>query len=135
MSLDEFTQMINDGRVVDENFGARDIGIMYNLSMYTQVDEIEDDRHMKMYLDEFMDALGRVADRLSLSSPYDEIKLEPDEQAKQPTCIKLKNLIEILLKNTMRKDFIEFAEKKLLGVTFADKDDPPPERAFKVYRS
>lgn len=114
MSMDEFIQLITEGQIVDENFGSREIGILYNLAMFTQVDEIDEDRHMKMFLDEFMDALGRVADRLCVQSPYDTEKLDKLVLAEQPTHKKLKALIEILLKNTMKKEFIELAEKKIL---------------------
>jgi len=135
VSMDEFIQMVNDTGVVDETFGAREIGILYNLSMFTQVDEIDEDRHTRMFLDEFMDALGRVADRLAIPSPYDK---SPEEQSKEelvnmPTYKKLKNFIEMLLKRTLRKDFIDFAEKKVIG-TIPDltKLDPFFEKIFNI---
>ena len=131
--MEEFIMMIADGAVVDENFGSREIGILYNSSMFTQVDEIDEDRHMKMALDEFLDALGRVADRLAINSPYDTVKQEKEELAALPTYIKLKNLIETLLKRTLRKDFVEMAEKKILCV-FKPPPKKDPELAFKVHR-
>ncbi len=127
--------MIGDGQVVDESFGAREIGIAYNLAMFTQVDEIDDDRHMKMYLDEFMDAIGRVADKLAVNSPYDGPTLEPEELSKLPTHIRLKNLIEVLMKATLRKDFVDFAEKKVLGIAMNGDAKVDPARAFKVYKN
>jgi len=33
MSLDEFVELINTAGIVDETFGVRDIGPMFNLSM------------------------------------------------------------------------------------------------------
>ena len=114
IEMDEFIKLITDGKVVDENFGSREIGISFNLAIFTQVDEIDDDRHMKMYLDEFMDALGRVADRLCIQSPYERELVDKSILAQRPTHQKLKVLIEILLKNTMKKEFVEFCEKKIL---------------------
>ncbi len=135
VSMDEFIQMVTDGQVVDDKFGSREIGILYNQSMFTQVDEIDDDRHTKMGLDEFMDAIGRVADRLAVASPYDESKAErtAEQLAKLPTFVKLKNFIEILLKLTLRKDFVDMVEKKIMGIKkTSSKIDP--DLAFKIHR-
>ena len=35
MGVDDFTRMVTNTGVVDENFGARDISPMFNLSMMT----------------------------------------------------------------------------------------------------
>ena len=40
MSMNEFIDLVTATRVVDDNFGAREISVLYNLSMMTQVDEI-----------------------------------------------------------------------------------------------
>jgi hypothetical protein len=112
--MDEFVQMVTDGQVVDEHFGTREIGILFNLAMYTQVDEIDEERHTKMHLDEFIDALGRVADRLAVASPYDAEKLDKATLAELPTHHKLKNFIEILMKATLSKEYVEMAENKIL---------------------
>ena len=48
MSLNEFVDMVTLTQVVDDNFGVREIGCIYNLSMHTQIDEIRSDRHCKM---------------------------------------------------------------------------------------
>lgn len=45
MSMNEFIDLVTRSGVVDDNFGAREIGVIYNLSMMTQVDEINKDRH------------------------------------------------------------------------------------------
>ena len=70
MSMTEFINMVTATRVVDDNFGAREIGIIYNLSMMTQVDEINRGRHIKMNFTEFMEAIARVADRVITPSMY-----------------------------------------------------------------
>ena len=38
--MDEFYEMINDTGVVSDSFGQREIGVIYTMSMMTQVDEI-----------------------------------------------------------------------------------------------
>jgi hypothetical protein len=64
MSMSEFIDLVTATKVVDDNFGAREIGILFNLSMMTQVDEINRARHIKMYFVEFLEAIARVADRV-----------------------------------------------------------------------
>ena len=63
MSFQEFIDLVTATRVVDESFGAREIGVIYNIAMITQVDEINKDRHTRMQFAEFVEALCRVADR------------------------------------------------------------------------
>ena len=70
MSLEEFVEMITAAKVVDDVFGSRDIRIQFNLAMMTQVDEITQERHMQMFNHEFIEAISRVAFKLSISSPY-----------------------------------------------------------------
>ena len=48
VSLDEFIEMITNSGVVDEDFGAREIGVLYNLGMMTQKNELDLDRHFAM---------------------------------------------------------------------------------------
>jgi hypothetical protein len=64
ISMKEFIELITNSKVVDDNFGAREIGILFNLSMMTQVDEINKGRHIKMNFTEFLEALARVAERV-----------------------------------------------------------------------
>ena len=68
MSMNEFIDLVTSSGVVDDNFGAREIGTMYNMAMMTQVDEINKDRHYQMRFIEFLEALCRVADRVLTKS-------------------------------------------------------------------
>lgn len=64
MSISEFIDLITFSGVTDENFTNKEIGSMFNLSMMTQVDEVYDDRHLKMSFLEFVEAICRVADKV-----------------------------------------------------------------------
>ena len=66
MSMDEFFQMVSDAGVLDDNFGAREINPLYTLSMMTQKNEIDSDRHLNMVFVEFIEALGRVAEKITI---------------------------------------------------------------------
>ena len=46
VSLEEFIMMITNSGVVSETFGAREIGIYFNSAMMTQVNEVDNNRHM-----------------------------------------------------------------------------------------
>ena len=48
MSLDEFVEMVSVSGVVDDSFGTREISPLFNLSMMTQKNELDFDRHLNM---------------------------------------------------------------------------------------
>jgi hypothetical protein len=64
MNMNEFIELITNTKVIDDNFGAREIGIIYNISMMTQMDEINKERHVKMSFPEYVEAICRIADRV-----------------------------------------------------------------------
>ncbi len=40
--------------------------MLFNLAMMTQVAELDNDRHIKMSIVEFIDGFGRVADKINI---------------------------------------------------------------------
>ena len=62
MSLPEFQLICASAGLLNETFASRDIDFCFNLSMMTQVDEVDSERHCQMSLVEFLEALGRVAE-------------------------------------------------------------------------
>jgi len=71
MSLEEFVQMLRDGRLIDENFGVREAGPIFNVSLMTNRKELETEKHLNMSFVEFLESLARVADKLNLSNLED----------------------------------------------------------------
>ena len=61
MSLDEFIDMFSRGNLIDENFGQREIGVLFNLSMMTNKYELETEKHLNMTFVEFLEAIARCA--------------------------------------------------------------------------
>ena len=61
MSLEEWRRICTDCCLINENFRAKDMDITFNLSLMTQVDEINYERHLKMSYIEFVEAIARVA--------------------------------------------------------------------------
>ena len=60
MGLDDFTNTI-----IDYEFPVKNIPIIYCQSIKLQLDEINSDKHLKMFFEEFVEAMARVVDRLS----------------------------------------------------------------------
>lgn len=49
--------------MTSDNFGAREISLIFGISIQTTVDEIYSNKHMDMRFIEFVEALARVADK------------------------------------------------------------------------
>jgi hypothetical protein len=70
MMADEFEKMVVDAGLVSETFVSRDVNVCYGLAMMTQVNEVEKDRHLKASMIEYLEAIARVADKVSLQPPF-----------------------------------------------------------------
>lgn len=70
MSMEEFFDLVTNSRLESENFGTRECGIIFTLSMSTQIDEIKKERHIKMKFLEFLEAFCRLAEKLSKKDIY-----------------------------------------------------------------
>lgn len=66
MANDEFEKMMSDAGLMDGNFGSRDAVTVFNLSMMTQVNELDYDRHLQGSYLEFLEAMARAADKISM---------------------------------------------------------------------
>ena len=81
MSLEEFVQLLSDGGLLNEHFGNREAGPLWNLAMMTNKDELTSDKHLQMTFVEFLEALARVADKFDMQNMEDFF---PDYKAKSP---------------------------------------------------
>lgn len=66
MCLEEFYEMFKHANLLDENFVERDIYLAFNLAMMTHYDELTIDRIFQMTFVEFLEALSRCAEKISL---------------------------------------------------------------------
>ena len=64
VSLEEFGEMITASGALNVNIVNKDFGKYYNLSLETEVDELEMEKHMQMFKLEFYEAVARVADKI-----------------------------------------------------------------------
>lgn len=65
MCLEELIDMCKHAELFDENFVERDVNLAFNMSMMTQIDEITKENLFRMTFVEFLEALARIADKLS----------------------------------------------------------------------
>lgn len=117
MSLEEFQEMITSTSITSESFGTREIGIHFNLSKMTEVNEVDNDKHMKMQFVEFIEALGRIAEKLNIESLRAKFGVQEEEEDKEFIASqdsKLSTKIEFLIKILMEAN-LNFAgnDKKL----------------------
>ena len=66
MSVCEFEDMIVEANCLNDKFGSKQLAAQYNLSMMTQVEEIDSERHINMTFLEFIEAIVRVAENLAI---------------------------------------------------------------------
>ncbi|MDR3547215.1 MAG: hypothetical protein P4M11_02875 [Candidatus Pacebacteria bacterium] len=69
MAYDEFLSIFTDCNLLSDTFTERDVIGSFAQSMMTQVDELDNSRHMKMQMVEFLEAFARAADVASLPPP------------------------------------------------------------------
>ena len=67
MALDEFYDLIAALEVCNDSFGAREIGIHFNLSKQTEINELNSRKHLQMQFIEFIEATARIAEKVNIS--------------------------------------------------------------------
>ena len=128
MCSDEFIKLIGDSGVISDYFGAKDVGIVFNLSMMTQVNESTSERHLRMSYDEFIEAVARIADKCNLllvSSSYFGIDLECENpiytrrqtlapEASEPSMFEPSNILKH--QSSLKEDQKSVSENSIDGV-------------------
>ena len=72
-------RFIYDYGIENDLYKERDVNFVYNLSMFTTVDEDESTKHLYMSFSEFIEALCRIAEIMSLPPPkkyYEQFLIE-----------------------------------------------------------
>ena len=115
MSPIEFTELIEASGVINDFFTFKEIVPLWNLSMMTQKDEITSDKHLNMNFTEFIEAICRVADKLSIPHLLDDEINEDDvygdisivrEWGQRSLGYKLESFLLLLAQNCLsRKQF------------------------------
>ena len=111
MLLDEFNNFVQS--IVDINeYPIRDNPYVFNQSINLQVNEIYTDKHINMFLPEFLEALCRTVDKASPIPPGENKDDWPMEKRQaQPLVKKLENILPILIKLITHPDLKLLREK------------------------
>jgi hypothetical protein len=64
--LEEVNKLLLDLELPEGSLIQRDINIQFNLAMMTNIHELESERHLRMSMPEFIDFLGRIADKVQV---------------------------------------------------------------------
>lgn len=70
--LEELNNLAKDAQILDDNLVDRDLIVIFNQSMMTQVDELNSDKIFQMSFIEFLEALARTAEISSIPSPGED---------------------------------------------------------------
>lgn len=122
MEVDEFEIFVTVSGLLNDILVARDISLIFNLSMMSQVDEINKGRHCQATLLEFTEMFCRCAMDASFGPPAkknEEGELVPvlmsvDDRKKQPLFIKIINCLPTVISNTCDKKFLATVKKPKL---------------------
>lgn len=113
VSLEEFMDMISTSGVLSLNIANKDIGKYFNLSLQTEVDELQNEEHMQMFTLEFYEAIARIAEKVEFSQ---------DKQVQESNT----NLASYVAANSSSKKNNEMIEAKS---TKSIRDNKIPEKA------
>lgn len=62
MMVDEFDYFVTCSGMINSELAARDIPLIFNLSMHIRVDELNESRHLEATIVEFMEMICRCAE-------------------------------------------------------------------------
>ena len=80
VSLEEFSEMIAQSGVLKLNIANKDLGKYFNLSIQTESDELDNEKHMQMFTLEFYEAIARIADKVRYDHKNKERKDTTDNE-------------------------------------------------------
>ena len=105
MVLDEFNNLVQN--IVDVNeYPIRENPYIFNMSINLQINEINTDKHLNMFLPEFLEALCRVIDKSSPYPPSENKEDWPQEKRQaQPLINKLENALPHLMNLITHPDY------------------------------
>jgi len=111
MTLDEFNNLVQN--IVDVNeYPVRENPYIFNMSINLQINEIYTDKHLNMFLPEFLEAISRAIDKASPYPPGENKDDWPmDKRQNQPLVDKLENVLPIMMKLITHPDFKVLRDK------------------------
>ena len=102
MSALEFKAMWSYYACFNEFYPERDCLLVFSQSIQSQVDELNENRHVFMDFVEFLEGLGRSAEKLSLPPPDARALWSAKQRVTQPLDAKLLHLIQLFRSHNRR---------------------------------
>ena len=111
MTCDEFNTFVQSFVDINE-YPVRDIPLIFNYSIRLQINEIYTDKHLYMFLPEFLEGLCRAVDKASPIPPNENPEeWSKEKRAAQPLINKLENIFPKLLKLITHPDWKVIRDK------------------------
>jgi len=108
--------MVEAAGVINDYFTFKEILPIWNLSMMTQKDETNSDKHLNMNFTEFIEAICRVADKLSTPNLLDDEINEDDvygdaelvrQWGQRPLAYKIESFLLLLGRTCVGQKYFE----------------------------
>lgn len=125
MSPGEFEKIFIAANLFSPSFANRDVYVCFNMAMQSRIDEHTSDAHLKMAFVEFMEAIARAAELMSLAPPSDEIRdlykkdLYGDElrsnrdfPEKKESSFQVNSTLQIELEEEKNREAVEMSEQE-----------------------
>ena len=128
MTLDEFENFVVSAGMINDMLMARDISVLFSLSKFTEVNEIDSEKHLQMSFVEFLECFARCCDKAS----YDEKLREQysgrhvQEEQKDQIQIKDSDSDEESEKSSLPLDPNQNSHTNLLGISSMPKPQIRP---------
>ena len=115
MMVDEFDDFVQSSGMINSELAAREIPLIFNLSMHNRVDELNESKHLEASIVEFMEMICRCAYQASFPPPTEmdsddmplQTTLTVKEKQDQPMYKKIENVIPTLKQNLCTQRFLK----------------------------
>jgi len=112
MTTDELENIFAESNLINDQLVSRDIAVYFNLSMMTQVDELNKERHLRMNFIEFLEAFARCAEVICYDPSEKERMKKVFEEESVKKELKRKGTKDPSLSSTSLKKAPDEAEKE-----------------------
>ena len=100
MCLDELKEICSIAKLFDiPSFIERECNISFNLSMMTQVDELDSDRIFQMSFIEFLEAVARIAEKVNIQVAASSVESVSSPSQGMALALKMEGLILHVLRH------------------------------------
>lgn len=115
MNVLEFETFALTVPLCNDIFVQRDAAACFGLSMMTQVNDLDFERHLQGQFIEFLEAFCRACEMcayapmqtMNPSNLFEEVYMSVEDRKAQPLHVKIENVMPLVLKNAAKRTFVE----------------------------